>query len=304
MSEQAQSRVFLWVVIGGGAFFLFVMAVFTMVYLTMQDETTGGGFRSFGDKIAVVELEGVILTPREVVRQLKRYGDDRSVKAIVLRINTPGGGAAASQEIHSMVKRLRKDNDKHIVASIESVGASGGYYVAAAADQIFADPASVVGSIGVIAQWYNYAELVKWAKLKEVILKAGEMKDAGSPTRDLTPAERKYFQDIIDDMHAQFINAVAEGREMEMEEVRRLADGRVWTGAQALELGLIDQLGDFHDAVYAAAEAVGIRGEPVIIRPERHRRTLLDVVFSDASEWLPDRAKLMQTHVGFYYLWK
>jgi protease-4 len=304
MSEQSQSRVFLWVVIGGGAFFLFVMAVFTLVYVTMQDETTGGGLRSFGDKVAVVELEGVILTPRQVVQQLKRYGDDRSVKAIVLRINTPGGGAAASQEIYSMVRRLRSEKEKPVVASIESVGASGGYYVAAAADQIYADPASVVGSIGVIAQWFNYAELARWAKLKEVTLKAGEMKDAGSPTRDLTPAERRYFQGILDDMHLQFMNAVAEGREMELEDVRKLADGRVFTGAQARELGLIDELGDLHDAVMAAAEAAGIKGEPVLIRPERQRRTLLDVLFSEGADWLPDRAKLMQTHVGFYYLWK
>jgi len=304
MAGENRSRIWLWVVVGGGGFFLFLMAVFTLVYLAAKSDQQADGFRGFGDKIAVVDLEGVIVDPKQVVPALKRYADDDSVKAIILHVNTPGGGVAASQEIYREVKRIRDEKKKRIVAQIESVGASGGYYVASATDKIYADPGSVVGSIGVIAEWYNYADLIKWAKLKDVTLKAGEFKDTGSPTRDLTPAERAYLQGMIDNMHQQFIQAVADGRHMKVEDVKAIADGKVWTGQQALPLKLVDQLGDFQDAVNDTAKAVGIKGEPVLVRPEKPRRTLLDVLFGDLSEYLPDRAKLMQSNVGFYYLWK
>ncbi len=301
MASDSQSRTFLWVVVGGGAFFLFLLAVFTLVYVSVKADQDSG-FGGFGDRIAVVEVEGVIIEPRTVSEHLKKYGDDDSVKAIILHINTPGGGVAASQEIHDAVKRARKK--KRVVAAIETVGASGGYYIAAATDKVFADPGSVVGSIGVIAQYFNYGELVRWMKLKDITLKTGEFKDTGNPTRDLTPAEREYLQKLMDDMHGQFVRAVSEGRKMKEEEVKALADGRVWTGQQALPLKLVDQLGDFRAAVEDTAKSVGIEGEPVLVRPTQERRTLLDLLFSDVSRWLPDRNKLLESHVGFYYLWK
>ncbi len=304
MAGENRSRIWLWVVVGGGGFFLFLMAVFTLVYLAARGDQQADGFSGFGDKIAVVDLEGVIVDPKQVVPALKRYADDDSVKAIILHVNTPGGGVAASQEIYREVKRIRDEKKKRIVAQIETVGASGGYYIASATNKIYADPGSVVGSIGVIAEWYNYADLLKWAKMKDVTLKAGEFKDTGSPTRDLTPAERAYLQAMIDNMHQQFIQAVADGRHLKLEEVKAIADGKVWTGQQAVPLKLVDQLGDFQDAVNDTAKAVGIKGEPVLVRPEKPRRTLLDVLFGDLSEYLPDRAKLMQSNVGFYYLWK
>src|SRR3982750_69603 len=212
MSEQGRSRTLLWIVIGGGAFFLFVLAVFTLVYLTLHasgGETSLGGF---GDRLGVIDLDGVILSPQPVVGQLKKFGDDDSIKAIILHVNSPGGGVAASEEIYREVKRIHDSKKKRIVASIETVGASGAYYVASASDKIYADKGSIVGSIGVIAQWVNYAELLQWAKLKSITMKAGEFKDTGSPTRDLTPAEQAYLQSLIDNMHAQFIQAVADGR--------------------------------------------------------------------------------------------
>ena len=193
MTEEKRSRTWLWIVIGGGAFFLFVLAVFSLVYVTLhagENASLGG----FGDKIAVVDLEGVIINPGPVVQQLKKFTEDDSVKAIILHVNSPGGGVAASEEIYREVKRIRDKKQKPIVASIESVGASGAYYVSAATNKIYADKGSVVGSIGVIAEWVNYGELLQWAKLKSVILKAGEFKDTGNPTRDLTPAEREYLQ--------------------------------------------------------------------------------------------------------------
>jgi protease-4 len=303
MADERRSRTLLWVVIGGGAFFLFLLAVFTLIYVSLRTsrEASLGGF---GDKIGIVDIEGVIVTPKNVVPQLKKYADDDSIKAIILHINTPGGGVAASQEIYSEVKRIRDEKKKKIVASIESVGASGGYYIASACNKIYADEGSIVGSIGVIADWVNYGDLMRWAKLKEELLKAGEFKDTGNPTRELTPAERAYMQGIVDNMHAQFIAAVAEGRHMKVDDVKPLANGKVWTGQQALPLKLVDQLGDFETAVKDTATAVGIKGEPNLVKPEKHKKTLLDILFGDTSELLPDSAKLLDQHIGFYYLWK
>jgi protease-4 len=273
------------------------------VYLAAKN-TQQSEFTGFGDKIAVVDLEGVIIEPRTVVKELKRYAKDGSIKAIILHINTPGGGAAASQEIYDEVKRIHSEKKKPIIASIETLGASGGYYVAVAADKIYANPASIVGSIGVISQWYNYAELLRWIKMKDVTFKAGELKDAGNPAREMTQAEKDYIQSIINDMHVQFINAVAEGRKMKPEDIKRLADGRVWTGSQALSLKMVDKMGDFETALKETAKSVGISGEPTIVRPEKERRTLLDLIFGDISDLVPTRAKLMENHMGFYYLWK
>ena len=299
-----RSRAWLWVLIGGAAFFIFVLAVFAMVYVTMRAGDGQAALTGFGSRIGVVDLEGVIITPSEVVKDLKRFGDDDSIKAIILHVNTPGGGVAATEEIYREVRRIQSEKKKKIVASIETVGASGGYYVASGCTKIFANKGSIVGSIGVIAEWVNYGDLLHWAKLKDVTLKAGALKDAGSPTRDLTPEERAYFQSLLDDMHGQFIQAVADGRKVSPVRIKTMADGRVWTGEQALPLRLVDELGDFQAAVYDTARSVGISGEPTLVRPPRDRRTLLDVLFGDVSEWLPDRSKLLESHVGFYYLWK
>ncbi len=304
MSDTKRSRTLLWILIGGGAFFLFVLAVFTLVYLTLHTGERTSSLSSFGDKIGVVDLEGVIITPKIVVPQLKKFADDDSIKAIVLHVNSPGGGVAASEEIYREVKRIRDEKKKRIVASIESVGASGAYYISSATNKIYADKGSVVGSIGVIAEWVNYGDLLHWAKLKDVTLKAGEFKDTGSPTRDLTPAEKEYLQSLIDDMHTQFIQAVADGRKVKAEDIRAIANGKVWTGGQALGLKLIDQEGDFEAAVKDTAKSVGIKGEPVLVRPERERKTVLDLLFGDVSEWMPTREKLLDQQVGFYYLWK
>ncbi len=223
---EGRSRTLLWVLIGGGAFFLFVLAVFTLVYLTLHAGGTDTGITSFGDRIGVVDLEGVILSPHPVVDQLKKFGDDSSIKAIIVHVNSPGGGVAASEEIYREVKRIRAEKKKKIVVSIETVGASGAYYVASASDKIYADSGSIVGSIGVIAQWVNYGDLLKWAKLKDVVLKTGEFKDTGNPARDLTPNEQAYMQSLIDNMFGQFVKAVSDGRGLKYDDVKSIANGR------------------------------------------------------------------------------
>jgi protease-4 len=304
MSER-RSRALLWILIGGGAFFLFVLAVFTLVYLTMHAGTSeGAGLGGFGDRIGVVDLEGVILSPQPVVGQLKKFGDDSSIKAIILHVNSPGGGVAASEEIYREVKRVRTEKKKKIVVSIETVGASGAFYVASAADKIYADEGSIVGSIGVIAQWVNYGDLLKWAKLKDVVIKTGEFKDTGNPARDLTPAEQAYMQSLIDNMFGQFIKAVSDGRGLKYDDVKSIANGKVWTGQEAQSMKLIDSIGDFEKAVQDTAKSVGISGEPTLVHPEKDRRTLLDLLLGDVSQYLPTREKLMEQQVGFYYLWK
>src|SRR5438105_5269244 len=232
MADGKGSRTLLWVLIGGGAFFLFVLAVFALVYITLRSGEQTSFASSFGDKIAVVDLEGVILNPKTVVDQLKKYGDDDCGKAIIIHVNAPGGGVAASEEIYREVKRIRDEKKKRIVASIETVGASGAYYVASATNKIYADKGSVVGSIGVIAEWVNYGELLRWAKLKDVTMKAGEFKDTGNPSREMTPAEHEYLQSLIDNMHTQFIQAVSDGRKAKEADIRLSANGKVGTGAK------------------------------------------------------------------------
>ncbi len=304
MADEKRSRTLLWVLIGGGAFFLFVLAVFTLVYLAMNAGGQRTSIGGFGDKIGVIDLEGVIIDPGTVAGQLKKFGDDDSIKAIILHVNSPGGGVAASEELYRAVKRVRDEKKKWIVASIETVGASGAYYVSAGTNKIYADKGSIVGSIGVIAQYVNYGELLRWAKLKDITMKAGEFKDTGSPTRDMTPAEQAYLQSLIDNMHTQFIQAVADGRHAKAEDIRAVANGKVWTGEQALQMKMIDQVADFQTAVTDTAKAVGIHGDPVLVRPEKDRRSALDLLFGDVSEWLPTREKIMDQHIGFYYLWK
>ena len=305
MADGKGSRTLLWIVIGGGAFFLFVLAVFALVYITLHSGQQTASFgSSFGDKIAVVDLEGVILSPKNTVDQLKKYADDDSVKAIILHVNSPGGGVAASEEIYREVKRIRDEKKKRIVAAIESVGASGAYYVSSATNKIYADEGSIVGSIGVISEWVNYGDLLHWAKLKAIVMKAGEFKDTGNPTREMTPSEQQYLQSLIDNMHSQFIQAVADGRKMKYQDVKVIADGKVWTGQQAASMKLIDQVADFQAAVKDTAKSVGISGEPTLVRPEKERKTVLDLLFGDISQYLPTREKLMEQQMGFYYLWQ
>src|SRR5262249_46177884 len=243
-----------------------------------------------GDQVAVIPIEGVINDEmaKTINRHLKQYGEDSRVRAIILRIDSPGGGVSASQEIYREVKRVKDEKKKKVVASMASVAASGGYYVACPADRIFANPGTITGSIGVIAEWLNYKDLVEWAKLKPVVFKSGEMKDTGSPYRELTEADRKFFQSMINELYDQFVNAGTEGRqargepgiELNKERVKLLADGRVYTGGAALKNGLIDELGNYQDAVKATAKLAGLKGEPRIVTPPKPRDgiSLLDLL--------------------------
>jgi protease-4 len=283
---------------------LLVMAMVWSAARALGGGGNAGGFGFDGDRIAVIDVTGVILSPETVSSQLRRFGDDASVKAILLHINSPGGDAAASQELYHEVLRVRQENHKKVVASVESVGASGAYYVASACDTIYANDASVVGSIGVIMEWTNYGDLMRWAKLKNVTIHAGELKDAGDPSRDLTPKEEAYFQSLVDNMYGQFVHDVAEGRHTTDDKIRPLATGQVWTGQQALPLGLIDKSGGYRVALMDTAKAVGIRGEPNVVRTPKPKKGLFAALTGDADDLFPNPSQLLNRAPGFYFLWK
>jgi protease IV len=291
----------IWLLLGGGAFVLLAAIVIAIALTVSPDEAADF---SFSDRIQVVDIEGELLQSTPIVEQLKRYEDSNSVKAILLNIDSPGGGVAVSQEIYAELRRLREKKDKTIVAYLSSTGASGAYYVACAANKIVANPGTIVGSIGVIAEWVSYAELLEWAKLKDVVFKTGEFKDTGSPMRPLTDNEKKYFQGLIDDMYVQFVEAVSSGRKLDLQEVRSMADGRVFTGRDAKERKLIDEIGNFQDAIDLTAKLSGISGKPRLLRLSRPRVTLLDVLTTDLSRLVPFNGQGMQSQIKFQYLWK
>lgn len=277
-----------------------------MVWFAMRSLGEGNasqfGIRS--DQIAVIDITGVILSAEVIDGQLRKFGDDPSVKAILLHINSPGGGAAASQEIYHEVLRVRREKHKKIIASIESVGASGAYYIASGCDRIYANDASLVGSIGVIIEWTNYGELLRWAKLKNITITSGELKDAGDPSRDLTPKEQAYFQSLVDNMFTQFVHDVATGRHSTDDKIKALATGQVWTGQQALPLGLIDKEGGFRVALMETAKEVGISGEPDIVRPARNKRGLFAILSDDGEDLFLNPSQLLNQAPGFYFMWK
>jgi protease-4 len=296
-----RNRMLIWLLLGGGAFLLLIAIIVAVVLTVGPDDAADF---PFSDRVQVVDVEGELTQSRPIIDQLKRYEDSNSVKAILLNIDSPGGGVAVSQEIYAEVKRLREKKDKTVVAYLSSTGASGAYYVACAANKIVANPGTIVGSIGVIAEWVNYADLLEWAKLKDIVFKTGEFKDTGSPSRALTENERKYFQGLIDDMYVQFLEAVSAGRKLDLQEVRSMADGRVFTGRNAKEVKLIDEIGNFQDAVDVTAKLAGISGKPRLLRLNRQRVTLLDVLTTDLSRLVPFNGQSMKSQIKFQYLWK
>jgi len=296
-----RNRMLLWLLLGGGAFVLLLIVVLSLVIAYGGND---GGEFAFTNRIQVVDVVGVLDDSRPIIEQLKRYEDSESVPAILLNVDSPGGGVAASQEIYTEIKRLREKKHKIIVAYMSSVGASGAYYVSAPADKIIANPGTIVGSIGVIAEWVNYEELYKWAKLKDVTFKTGEFKDTGSPTRPLTDREKAYFQGLIDEMYVDFVDAVAMGRKMDVEAVRAVADGRVFTGRDAKEKKLIDEIGNFQDAVDLTASLANITGKPSLLRAVRERVTLLDLLTGDVSGLNLFGVQNFKSQVRFQYLWK
>jgi protease-4 len=244
----------------------------------------GGGERQaglFGSRVAIVELEGMILDVEDLVRELKGHRDNPGVKAVVLRINSPGGVVGPTQELHQALMRVREAG-KPVVASLGSVAASGGYYAAVAADRIYANPGTLTGSIGVIMQMANVENLFKKVGVDYVVVKAGQFKDIGNFSRPMSPEERRVLQGLLDNVHGQFIDAVAEGRKLDRDTVVTFADGRVFSGVQAKDLRMVDALGSLEDAVNEAAKLAGLSVPPSVIRPSK-RFSIFDLVRSQVG---------------------
>lgn len=296
-----------------GAFFfgaftgcmLVIGAVVVLSLMVVAMDRDSGEFSLSTHKVAIIPIEGEIFDSRETLDALHRYAENATVKAIVIRINSPGGAIAPSQEIYSAIRRTRDESGKPIVASMDSVAASGGYYIAAACDQIVANPGSITGSIGVVLQWFDMEELVRWAKMKPETITSGPLKAAGSPYRELSEAERQYFQRIVLQLHSQFVRAIAEGRAKKITEaeVAKIADGRVFTGEEALALKLVDQLGTIDDAVTAAAKLAGIKGEPARVWPKRREPTLFDILGNGGEARTAVEKILSRRLPQFLYRW-
>ena len=254
----------------------------------------------FGEKVGVVEIKGVIADPKPTLSQLKTFRKDKDVKAIVLRIDSPGGGVGPSQEIYAEVAKTTPL--KKVVASMGAIAASGGYYVGAAADHIMANPGTITGSIGVIMEFADAQDLFEKIGVSAVVIKSGDYKDTGSPLRKMTPEERTLLEGFVDNVHEQFVTAVAEGREMSKEKVRAIADGRIFSGQQAQELGLLDSLGNMEDAIALAAELGGIKGEPSIVYGEKRKFSLLTYILGSKLAETLDRITGAALHSGYLYV--
>jgi protease-4 len=298
--QKMKKRKQLWIVLG----VVIVLVVGACAGIVVLVALASGGGMGLGEAVAIVRVEGAILSGSppvsplgdggaysdQIVEHLEQAQEDASVKAIVLRVNSPGGSVVASDEIYQKMLEV----EKPIVVSMGELAASGGYYVSAPADVIMANPATLTGSIGVITQVPNLEELMEKIGVEVVVIKSGIHKDEGSPFREMTEEEEAIWQAIIDEAYGQFVAIVAEGRDLPEEKVREIADGRIYTGKQAMELGLVDELGNLPEAIDRAAELGGIEGEPRLV--EYHRPpTLFETFFGSlVSPFQPfDMARLL-----------
>lgn len=255
---------------------------------------------SVGEKIGVIEVYGPILSSDDLIEDIIDFRDSRSVKAVILRIDSPGGAVGPSQEIYNEIIKLQKK--KPVIVSMGSVAASGGYYIAAPAKRLFANPGTITGSIGVIMSFPNYQGLMEKVGVSSVVVKSGRFKDIGSPTRPFSADERKLMQSLIDDVHSQFVEAVSLGREMPAEKVLQIADGRIFSGRQALAVGLVDELGGFRDALAYTAKLVGMDDDPSLIYPEVEQPGLIERILDSVLGDIGFEAR-QRLAIGPQYLW-
>jgi protease-4 len=280
MKQKKRPILTVFVILGIVGLFLVTTMV---VVLKMLDPAAD---LSFGEKIGVIPIEGAIMDSRIITTEITKLRKDDEIRAIILRINSPGGAVGSTQEIYREV--LRTTETKTVVASLGDVAASGGYYVAAAANRIVANPGTITGSIGVLMQFMRFQELLDKIGVQFEVLKSGEFKDVGSPHRELTEQERELINKLIQDIESQFVAEVANGRDLPLETVREVADGRIFSGAQALRLGLVDKLGNFHDAVELTKEIARIDGEVTLVYPKKSKPSLWDFILNRTAVTLTD----------------
>jgi protease-4 len=284
---EKRSALYALLVFGSLLALSFIFLYFLFSALEQKGEQGWGS--GVGPKIGVVELTGTITDSKDLVGQLHELRKDDSIKAIVLRIDSPGGAVAPSQEIYRAVMRAKKD--KKVVCSMGTVAASGGFYVASACDKIYASPGTITGSIGVISEFPHVSQLMALAKIDVDTIKSGAMKDSGSPLREMTDSERKFFQGFVNGVYEQFLDDVSAARKIPKETLRPLADGRILTGQQALEHHLIDELGNLEDAIEGAGKLAGAKGEPVPVFQKKPRGSLVGEMLRGAVEGAMEAAR-------------
>lgn len=277
---------------------ILVLLIFTGVLTTLLNGSLEKPV--IGDCIGVIEVTGIIKSSDETLKYLSDFEKDKKIKAIVIRIDSPGGAVGPSQEIYSEILKIKKK--KPVVASIGTLGASGGYYIACGANRIVANPGSITGSIGVIIQFYQFYNLLNKLGIKGDTVKSGVFKDTGSPLREMTKEERIYLQSVIDDVHNQFIDAVVRGRNLKKEQVLPYADGRIMTGKMAKDLKLVDELGNFNDAVQIAKKLANVEGEPKLVFAKKRKANLLELLtgFSENDSKSKIMLLLSELRLPFY----
>ncbi len=288
------------ILIGAFYFLLFSVLFFAFAYWVTLPGGRVAGWSSH-DKIALIRVEGVIVDSRSIVKDLRRYRKDPAIKAILIRIDSPGGAVAPSQEIYDELIQIQREGQKKVVTSMGTVAASGGYYIASATDLIVANPGTMTGSIGVIMELANFEKLLQKMGVEGVTIKSGKNKDVGSPFRKMEKEERELLQGVLDDVHGQFIEAVAQGRSLEVDYVRKLADGRIFSGRQAKAVGLVDELGSLEFAIRKLTEIAGIEGEPHVVE-SGEKLPFLELLGSKfVGEWVKNRLPL-SSYMGMHYL--
>ncbi|MFC1798433.1 signal peptide peptidase SppA [Thermodesulfobacteriota bacterium] len=278
--------------------YLFFILTFTMIVSTaaigislliawsIKDADIVGMDKS-GEKVGVIEIAGVISESKHVIRNLKRYREDDSIKAIVMRIDSPGGAVGPSQEIYREIKKTIKA--KTVIASLGTLAASGGYYIASGTNGIIANPGTITGSIGVIMGYTDFQQILQKIGLVPIVFKSGAYKDMGSPVRDMTDQEKKILQGFVDKIHRQFVRDVAAGRKKDLDEIGRMADGRIYTGEEAKQLGLVDRLGNLNDSIDWAGQLGGIKGKIVVVYAREKKFTLLRYITGTTIDELYNR---------------
>jgi len=261
---------------------------FFLIYAFMNLSGMNGFSKvmSTGDKIAIIKIEGVITQSDEVIKQIEECTKNDNVKGLLVRVNSPGGAVAPSQEIYDELVRFKKSGKK-LVVSMGSLAASGGYYIAAPADKIIANPGTITGSIGVIINFTNFKKILEKVGIKNETIKSGKLKDVGSPFRDMTPEEKAVMQGMIDNVYEQFVTVIAKERNLSIEEVKHLADGRIYSGEQAVELKLVDQLGNLHVAKDVIMELTGITNEKAFFEKKKEQPLLEKLIGEQANNLLP-----------------
>jgi protease IV len=284
-------------------FFMITMSIATFSFIILisfilKSGGRGSGFVS-GDKVGIIEITGVIVDSKSIIENIKNYREDESIKAIVLRIDSPGGGVGPSQEIFHEIQKTVKQ--KKVIASMGAVAASGGYYIAAGANGIMANPGTITGSIGVIMGYTNFQEIFQKIGLIPIVIKSGEFKDMGSPVREMTEQEKKILQSFVNQIHHQFVKDASKGRSMDYQKMKSLADGRIFTGEEAKGLGLIDRIGNLEDAIEWAGRLGGIKGKISRIYPEEKGMDLLKQFMSSSVNQLLENTFRSHMTAGYIF---